>query len=448
MADPGGSTGGGSLGYGTIDGTPDPAGFPSVAIEFDTYLNASDNHDPYVPHVAVQSCGGSTNNTANHASCNYGISAAGAVPFLSDGNAHTVTINYVTTPNPSLSIFIDTKLVLTANIDIPTVLGLDAEGDAFVGFTAATGADYQEHDILNWNLSTTAPPEPVTYTSPTVTTTFNNAPGNEVTHVVDYSTAFGSNTVTGTENNPVLATSNQAVARGDWAAFVAGTPFATTSCVPHSGEGGNCKLYTDLCTSDDSSTPSGQNCPQSSERNIFIQDSFDSNPKPQTPPGTGFGLLMGGDDWSTQGVSSCIFAGSEAGNPCPQNILTSFTGDATISSGPTKGLNSRFITVSGVLMPNTAVSVSPTNGYGWTNTSNPSVSFTASPPGTPGGVSIPAVLSTMNSNSSRSRAGYGNVAKIALRAARARSERGGSGAGAPPPGGSSAQPRAASMSRS
>ena len=50
--------------------------------------------------------------------------------------------------------------------------------------------------------------------------------------------------------------------------------------------------------------------------------------------------------------------------------------------------------------------------------------------------------------SSRSRRGYGNVAKIAARAARSRSERGGSGAGAAPPGGSSDQPRAASISRS
>ena len=48
----------------------------------------------------------------------------------------------------------------------------------------------------------------------------------------------------------------------------------------------------------------------------------------------------------------------------------------------------------------------------------------------------------------RSRAGYGNVAKIAARAARSRGERGGSGEGGGPPGGSSAQPRAASMSRS
>jgi hypothetical protein len=50
--------------------------------------------------------------------------------------------------------------------------------------------------------------------------------------------------------------------------------------------------------------------------------------------------------------------------------------------------------------------------------------------------------------SSRSRRGYGNVAKIARRASRARSERGGTGAGPEPGGGSSGQLRAASMSRS
>ncbi len=397
LADPGGSTGGGSLGYGTIDGGADPAGFPSVAIEFDTFLN-SENADPYVPHVAIQSCGGSTDNTANHASCNYGISASGAVPYLSDGNVHTATINYVVTSTPTLSVFIDGTLVLSGNINIPAVLGLDASGDAYVGFTAATGADFEEHDLLNWNLSTTSPPAPVTSNTPAVITTFNNAPNNGVTHAVDFSLAFSSGTVSGTDNNPALASSNEAVAPGDWSQFVAGTPFATTTCVPHNGEGGNCKLFVDLCTNDVSSTPSGLNCPQSSQRNILIQDSFDATPKPGTPLGTGFGLLMGGDDWSTQGASSCVFLGSEAGNPCPQNILTSFSGDGSIGSGVTKGLNSTFVTVAGVLMPTTAVTISPTNSYGWTNSTNPSVSFTSSPPGTAGGISIPAVPPTTNSN--------------------------------------------------
>ena len=118
---------GGSIGYGDSDNANDPAGFASLAIEFDTYRNS---WDPGVPHVAVQSCGGTNFNTADHAFCNYGISALGAVPPLSDGNVHTATINYVVNPTPTLSVFVDGTQVLTTSVNISTVMGLDTSGDA------------------------------------------------------------------------------------------------------------------------------------------------------------------------------------------------------------------------------------------------------------------------------------------------------------------------------
>ncbi|KQV88970.1 PEP-CTERM sorting domain-containing protein [Pelomonas sp. Root1237] len=42
------------------------------------------------------------------------------------------------------------KLITNFNIDIGSALGTN---DAFVGFTAATGSGYQNHDILNWRLA-------------------------------------------------------------------------------------------------------------------------------------------------------------------------------------------------------------------------------------------------------------------------------------------------------
>lgn len=37
---------------------------------------------------------------------------------------------------------------LSANLDLPAILGSTTP---FVGFTAATGASYNDHDVLNWD---------------------------------------------------------------------------------------------------------------------------------------------------------------------------------------------------------------------------------------------------------------------------------------------------------
>ena len=65
---------------------------------------------------------------------------------LDDGKIHTATIKY---SSRVLSIWVDKTLVLTVPIDLETAIELD-QGRAYVGFTAATGAEFQNHDILNW----------------------------------------------------------------------------------------------------------------------------------------------------------------------------------------------------------------------------------------------------------------------------------------------------------
>jgi hypothetical protein len=385
---------GGNIGYGN-EGTDD-TGFPSLAVEFDTFPNSWDG--PNTPHVAIQSCGASVNNSPDHtATCKLALS--GAVPYLSDGQLHNVTIKYLlptgcspTCPDPTLSVILDGTQVATASVNLVTKLSLDASGDAWVGFTGGTGAAFETQDILNWNLSagsgsTTLPPSTVSNDTPTVTATFigSEANNNLVQHVLDFSALTG-NIPDGTELTPA----DQGVTTATWPQYVAGSPFATTSCIPRTGQDGKCSLYTDLCTSSTNTTPSGANCPQSSQNNIIIEDVFDATPKPSsTLPGAGFGLLMGGDNWSSQGQSSCIFGGPETGASCPQDILTSFSGDASTSSGSTKSLNSTFVSVSNLLMPTTAVAVSPNNSYGWTNSTTPSISFTTDPPGIGSGTPVP-----------------------------------------------------------
>jgi hypothetical protein len=56
----------------------------------------------------------------------------------------------------SLSVFLDDAPVpaLMAAIELSKLIGSD---DAYVGFTAATGNGYENHDILSWSMSLGGP---------------------------------------------------------------------------------------------------------------------------------------------------------------------------------------------------------------------------------------------------------------------------------------------------
>jgi uncharacterized repeat protein (TIGR01451 family) len=153
---------GGYLGYGgTIGGDPNIPGIVnSLAIEFDTYANGWDANAGVQPanHVAVQSCSHAAN-TVDHALCNHGIASAPVT--LSDGAAHVVRIEYTGTPaicnncsTPTLQVFIDDLPVFDAPLQVDlshyiSFLGQN-EDSAYVGLTGATGASYENHDILSW----------------------------------------------------------------------------------------------------------------------------------------------------------------------------------------------------------------------------------------------------------------------------------------------------------
>ncbi len=151
---------GGGMGYQGVNN--------SVAIEFDTYDNGwpdgySNNH------VAV-SVNGAVNPTSP-ISYVYGNSRCGTAPTagcLSNGNLWSATIGY---DGSKLSVsLLDTEIGTSFvaledfAIDIASILGTN---DAYAGFTAATGAASEAHDILSWTFADTAEipsevPEPAT----------------------------------------------------------------------------------------------------------------------------------------------------------------------------------------------------------------------------------------------------------------------------------------------
>jgi hypothetical protein len=99
---------------------------------FDTYRNEGEPSDNFI-RVVFQGGG----------SIPQGVS----LPNFSDGNIHTVRIDYVS-ESGILKIYVDSFPVINVGAGI-NLLNLD-NGRAWVGFTAATGGDAQIHDILNW----------------------------------------------------------------------------------------------------------------------------------------------------------------------------------------------------------------------------------------------------------------------------------------------------------
>ena len=117
----------------------------SLAIEFDTWKNIG---DPDGNHISVQSRGVSANSSLHQ----YSLGFALAPVDLSDGVVHAVRVEYI----PGLlNVYLDGALALSVAVDLTNIGGvsiLDSAGNAWLGFTAATGAAYENHDLLSWTL--------------------------------------------------------------------------------------------------------------------------------------------------------------------------------------------------------------------------------------------------------------------------------------------------------
>jgi len=213
--------------------------------------------------------------------------------------------------------------------------------------------------------------------TPMQTFVFNNAANNVDAYSFDYTNAANAGTITANANATPTINDFQ-ITPSDWPGIVAGTWAATTQCIPIAGANGNCAQKRQICTTPTNSTPLGSNCPQSSERNILLESTFDPV-TPITDPNTKFGVVEFND------TGSCPFDGLAANLVCPDNGLVHFTGKGQHRGGKGAGTtNSNIAIVTGVLPPVTTTT-GFVNAAGWTNTNTNPVtgSLTATPPANP-----------------------------------------------------------------
>jgi hypothetical protein len=152
---------GGALGYATnevFSSLPGMTGIEnSLAIEFDGWNNNGDWNDfNSAQHVSVQ-----TNGTLdNRPSAGFSLGHYLAPTDWADGTVHTARISYA--PG-TMDIYLDnlTTPIMTVSVNLATLLNLDS-GQAFVGFTAGTGAaiNVERHEINSWQFGSTIVPTP------------------------------------------------------------------------------------------------------------------------------------------------------------------------------------------------------------------------------------------------------------------------------------------------
>ncbi len=123
----------------------------SLAVEFDTFQNPEAT-DLDANHIGIHSRGALPNSAEESAAL------ARMTPSIdmSDGAVHSVVIRY---SGSLLRVYLDdlSTPVLTKPVDLGSVLNLD-HGTAWVGFTAATGGEFESHDILMWSFRPNLPP--------------------------------------------------------------------------------------------------------------------------------------------------------------------------------------------------------------------------------------------------------------------------------------------------
>lgn len=151
---------GGAIGFGTNLAFPtgNTGIANSLAVVFDTWDNSA--NWPTVPgaNVITAQTNGTGVNTPSSVNSLNGVSVNGA---FNDGAIHQVRIIYV--PG-TMQIYYDnlvTPALVINNLNLANTLSLTG-GAAFVGFTAATGAqvNVQRHEILDWQFSSEIVPAP------------------------------------------------------------------------------------------------------------------------------------------------------------------------------------------------------------------------------------------------------------------------------------------------
>jgi len=148
---------GGFMGYAGLAGYPQYGNAikNSVTIEFDTFNNSgtSPSNNDVTNNTVGINVDGNWNSLAQNI-----LPGSPLIPYY-------VWIDYFGLSD-SLEVRINSinskpiNSLLSYTVDIPSVLGSTS---AFMGFTAATGGAFANHDILTWNIETpTSVPEPTT----------------------------------------------------------------------------------------------------------------------------------------------------------------------------------------------------------------------------------------------------------------------------------------------
>jgi hypothetical protein len=161
------------------------SGIPnSLAVEFNTFNNGP-GVDPSSNDVAIQNCSGTGANSVDQ-SCSLAFNDLTLLspPInMADGNVHTVTINYSGPTTTLLDVILDGIDLFPKTVANPSggvlfnmaTIGL-ASGNAWVGFTAATGGGDDNQDILSWTFTPGAQSATLTV-GVTSTLSFPNASG-------------------------------------------------------------------------------------------------------------------------------------------------------------------------------------------------------------------------------------------------------------------------------
>ncbi|QNN21712.1 hypothetical protein HED60_05325 [Planctomycetales bacterium ZRK34] len=115
---------------------------PAVGVEFDTWHNSA-NNDPSSNHLGIDLNG----------SVNHGVDMLYTVdvsPDFNNGDRWFAWIDYdgaILEVRVSQTTTRPTDAQLTRDLIIPDIIGQDT---AYIGFTAATGADWNNHDLIDW----------------------------------------------------------------------------------------------------------------------------------------------------------------------------------------------------------------------------------------------------------------------------------------------------------
>jgi hypothetical protein len=158
--------------------TPPTGGITnSLAIEFNTYQNPG--IDPNNNDVTIQNCSGTGANSVDPSCTVVGGVNSNLAVTMADGNVHSVTINYSGPSTKLLDVILDNTDLFPGGVVFDlTTISLNS-GNAWVGFTAATGGGDDNQDILSWTFTPQSQTAVVT-TNALTTLSFPNAAGNNV----------------------------------------------------------------------------------------------------------------------------------------------------------------------------------------------------------------------------------------------------------------------------